>query len=182
MTTTVFSKAWAIMILALVVFSSMFVGMDLADGDWQGAIINGILLTFWIFAAIWYHAMALRERKLDLEFEESTKKLDDVMGDLLGHLKEEHERKERVHDAMHAALESIGEDRPPKPSEYKKVQDVFHEKSGGLYLQLTATKGDKRPAAEVSDTPFPAVKNKKAPARKPVAKKGATNAKTSTRK
>lgn len=179
MTGTIFSKAWAIMILALVVFTSMFVGMDLADGDWQGAIINGILLAFWVFAAVWYHAMALRERKIDLEFEASTKKLDDAMDELMGHLKEDMDRKQRVHDAMHAALESIGEDRPPKPSEFKKVQDVFHEKSG-LYLQLTATKGDKRPAAKVSDKPFPSVK--KAPARKPAVKKGASNAKPVAKK
>lgn len=160
MTGSIFSKAWAIMILALVVFTSMFVGMDLADGDWQGAIINGILLAFWVFADVWYHAMALRERKIDHEFEESTKKLDNAMDELLGHLKEDMDRKQRVHDAMHASLESIGGDRPPrppKPSEFKKVQDVFHEKSG-LYLQLTATKGDKRPAAKVSDKPFPVVK------------------------
>lgn len=180
MTGTIFSKAWAIMILALVVFTSMFVGMDLADGDWQGAIINGILLAFWVFAAVWYHAMALRERNIDLEFEKSKNDFEKTMDDMLGSIKKDIDHRMKIEKAMAQAIDVIGADRPPKPSEFKKVEDRFHEITGDHYLKLSVEKGDKRPSAEVSDKPFPVVK--KTPARKPAVKKGASNAKPVAKK
>jgi len=168
-----FNKVFIGLIFFLVLFYSFFLGADITRGDTKEAIVDAVLLGFWLFALVFFIAMNRTTDKLDRELEESSAKLDSAMDDLLGHLKEEAERKARVHDAMHAALESIGEDRPPKPSEFKKVQDVFHEKSGGLYLQLTATKGDKRPAAKVSDKPF----KTKSARKKPVAKKTVTTKK-----
>lgn len=172
-----FNKVFIGVIFFLVLFYSFFLGVDVTNGDTKEAIVDGVLLGFWLFALVFFIAMNRTSDKLDRELEESRTKLDGAMDDLLGHLKEETERKKRVHDAMHEALEVIGADRPPKPSEYKKVQDKFHELSGH-YLRLTAVKGDKRPSAEVSDEPFetkPA--RKKAPVKKPVAKKTVTTKK-----
>ena len=166
-----FNRVFVALTLFLTIFYAVWLGADITRGDTKEAIADGVLLAFWLFAFVFFSAMTLWERKAERELEESRAKLDSAMDDLLGHLKEETERKARVHHAMHEALEVIGEDRPPKPSEYKKVQDKFHELSGH-YLKLTATKGDKRPSAEVSDEPFetkPA--RKKAPVKKPVAKK-----------
>lgn len=169
-----FNRVFVALTLFLTIFYAIWLGADITRGDTKEAIADGVLLAFWLFAFVFFSAMTLWERKAERELEESRKKLDDAMDDFLGTLKKEVDHKQRVHHAMHEALAVIGEDRPPKPSEYKKVQDKFHELSGH-YLQLTPVKGDKRPAAKVSDEPFetkPA--RKKAPVKKTATKKNVT--------
>jgi hypothetical protein len=148
---TLFNKVFIGLTLFLTLFYAFWLGMDVKAGDSKEAIADGVLLGFWLFAFIFFSAMTAFERKMDRELEESRKDLDKAMDDLLGHVKKDIDHKHRIHEAMHEALETIGADRPPKPSEYKKVEDKFHELTGDHYLKLTAEKGDKRPSAKVSD-------------------------------
>ena len=181
MGSTVCSRVWAVMILLLLVFTSMFVGMDLADGDWQGAIINGILLLFWVFAAVWFHFMALREQKSDIEFKQHRDKLDSslksLLDDTLGKIKEDLDHDTRLENALHQAHHEICGERPARVSEYKKVEARFHEIAGDHYIKLEKSENGK-PNVTISDQPFetkPA--RKKAPVKKPVAKKTVTTKK-----
>lgn len=121
--------------------------------------------------------MHAKERQMDREFEKSQKEFEKTMDGLLSKVKEDIDHRAKIEKAMHDALEVIGADRPPKPSEFKKVEDKFHELTGDHYLKLTVEKGEKRPNAEVSNEPFTTPVKKKAPA-----KKGATNVKAKARR
>lgn len=163
-----FSRAFIALTFFLLLFFVFNLGIDAAKSDGKEAVVDGVQALFWLFAFVLFSKMNRETDKIDRELEESHRKLDDAMEGLMKTLKEGEAHNSRVHHAMHLALESIGEDRPPKPSEFKKVQDVFHKESNGLYLKLTAVKGDKRPKAEVSDKPFVQPAPKKAPVKKPV--------------
>lgn len=173
-----FQKLFMAMVFLLVVLQALWLGMDLQAGDGKEATTDAILLAFWSFTFVFFAVMNAQERKLDRELEESRKNLDNAMEGLIGHIKEEAEQKHRIEKALHKASKLVVGDRPPKPSEFKKVEDKFHEITGDLYLRLVVEKGDKRPGAEISDEPFtkPTTK-KKAPA-----KKGATNVKAKARR
>lgn len=80
--TKVFGKAWGLLMLLLVVAEASFVGSDLTAKHWQSAIVNGILLAFWLFGAIWFHIMAIKETKEDLAFQATHRKLDQAISDL----------------------------------------------------------------------------------------------------
>lgn len=171
-----FQKLFIGMAFLLVVLQAMWLGMDLQARDGKEATVDAILLVFWIVTLGLFTLMNRQEAKLDRELEESSKKLDGLMGDLLGHIKEKHDHEELIAKGLHDANKAVSGDRPPKPSEYKKVEAKFHELTG-LYLKLSAVKGDKRPGAEVADEPFTTPTKKKAPA-----KKGASNVKTKARR
>lgn len=97
-----------------------------------------------------------------------------AMDGFVDKLKEEVDREHLVQKALRDATLETG-DRPPKPSEFKKIEARFHELTGGkYYLKLSSVKGEKRPGAEVSDKPFKTTPAKKAPVKKPVAKKKVT--------
>lgn len=172
-----FQKLFIGMAFLLVVLQALWLGMDLQAGDGKEATTDAILLAFWILTLGLFTVMNRQEAKLDRELEESRKNLDNAMEGLLGHLKEKHEHEERIAKGLHDANKAVAGDRAPKPSEYKKVEAKFHELTG-LYLKLSAVKGDKRPGAEVSDEPFTTPTTKK----KAPAKKGASNVKAKARR
>lgn len=173
-----FNKVFIGVIFFLVLFYSFFLGVDVTNGDTKEAIVDGVLLGFWLFALVFFIAMNRTSDKLDRELEQSSKNLDKAMDDLLGHIKENRDHRVRLEKALHQANLDVCGERAPKPSEFKKVEARFHELTGDHYLRLSAEKGDKRPGAEISDEPFetkPA--RKKAPVKKPVAKKTVTTKK-----
>lgn len=176
---TIFNKAFLALVLLLTIFYAYWLGVDVQAGNTKEAIADGILLVFWLFAFVFFMVMHAQERKMDREFEESRKKLDGAMDDLMGTIKKDIDHRAKIEKAMHDALEVIGADRPPKPSEFKKVEDRFHELTGDHYLKLTVEKGDKRPSAEVSDEPFTTPVKKKAPAKKGATKCQSQNSKVS---
>lgn len=203
MTSTLFSKAWAIMILLLVIFTSMFVGMDLARGDWQGAIINGILLAFWVFAAVWFHFMAIREVKLDAELDQSKKDFDKSMEKLLAEIfgtdhnhhkahaivKDVSPKESKVHadlsDTLVDIIAEVSDGSNPEEKHFAEIKKRFEAKTGheviisssGLGLNV---KIGKQPMAKKAPASKPATK--KAPVKKPVAKKAPVTKKTVTKK
>lgn len=65
MNTNLLSKVWAALILLLVMLWSFFLGLDVAASDWRSAIIDGIMLAFWIFLAIFAAHMLVKDAKFD---------------------------------------------------------------------------------------------------------------------
>lgn len=172
-----FQKVFLLLAFTLIVLQAAYLGADLQANDGKEAVVDGILLVFWIFTFGLFMLMNRAEAKLDRELEESKKNLDKAMGDMFGAIKKDIDHRAKIEKALHDSLEVIGADRPPKPSEFKKVEDKFHELTGDHYLKLTVEKGEKRTNAEVSNEPFTTPVKKKAPA-----KKGATNVKAKTRR
>lgn len=87
----------------------------------------------------------------------------------------------RMQKALHEATVATVGDRPPKPSEFKKVEAKFHEITGDHFVKLEAVKGTNRPNVTIQDKPFKRPATKKAPVKTPVAKTAPTK-KTVTKK
>lgn len=172
-----FNKVFVALTLLLTIFYAFWLGADIQAGNTKEAIADGILLSFWLFAFVFFTAMFAFERKMDRELDESRKNLDKAMDDLLGHLKENRDHRVRLEKALHQANLDVCGERPPKPSEFKKIEARFHDITGDHYLRLSKQKGEVKPGAEISDEPFVAPARKKAPVKKPVAKKTVTTKK-----
>ena len=162
-----FNKVFLGLVFFLTLFYSFWLGIDVQRGDTKEAIADGILLAFWLFALVFFAVMYRQERKFDREFQQSKRKLDEAMGELLGKLKEDIDHDRRLHDALEQAHHEVSGERVAKPSEYKKIEARFHELTGDHYLQLTKSVNGK-PDVTISDTPFKAPATKKAPVKKPV--------------
>lgn len=78
----IFGKTWGAMILALLIVESIFLGSDLQSKNWHGAIVDCILVAFWLFAIVWFHIMAVKEIKEDAELAATRSKLDQAISTL----------------------------------------------------------------------------------------------------
>ena len=187
MTTTVFGKAWGVLMLSLVILESILVGLALRAGQWDNAIFAILFLAFWVFAVVWFHIMALREREGDVELrhqkEEMKKNVDKLLAEMLKGFDEAHGHDKALEDALDQATQEIkkGNRTPLKPSEYAKVEKRFHEITGDHYIKLTQNKNGKADVT-ISDTPFTKPTTKKAPVKKPVVKAAPVTKKPVTKK
>lgn len=195
MSNNIFGKAWVAMILLLVVAESVFLGSALKSKDWHGAIVNAILLAFWLFAIVWFHFMALREVRRDLEFkrdmDELKKKGDDLLKDLLSDVLDEKHKNHRhkvsvvtpenpKHEALSEAFDGIMEqvcgDNEPTEKNLAEIKRRFESITGhsvkieqlpfGLSVSIAKEPTAKKAARKPA--------TKKAPVKKPVAKKTVT--------
>lgn len=172
-----FNRVFVALTLLLTIFYAFWLGADINAGDTKEAIADGILLAFWLFAFVFFGAMTAFENKAERELEESSRKLDKAMGELLSKLKADHDHDARLEDALEQATAEIkkGSTSPLKPSQYPAIEKRFHELTGDHYLKLEKAANGKADVT-ISDVPF------QKPARKKPATKTTPVKKTVTKK
>jgi hypothetical protein len=182
MTKTAFGKAWALVILSLIVLESFFLGFDAARGETHSAIADGLLLALWGFAAVYFHVLALREQKLDFQFEQSKKSVDDSFKKLIDELKKDTDdglarRKTFLDLFKEVTGVDFYESKNVSAKQKATIEKHFNEATG-TYADITV-KAKGVIGVEISDKPFATktVKKsvaKKAPIKKTVTKKKGT--------
>lgn len=175
MKTNLFNKVFIALIFFLVLFYSFWLGVDLQRGDTKEVIVDVVLLAFWIFGLIFFVAMQRQTDKLDREFEDSKRKLDDSLNDLLGHLAEAHSepkydnpKHQKLSDTFDKIFKDVVGDKTPTSKDLATVRSKFTKATGhdvkleshplGLSVKIA-----KEPIAK-----------KKSAAKKPVTKKKGT--------
>lgn len=156
MNQNLFNKVFLVLTILMIVFQATWVGMALQSGDVKSLITDGILLLFWLFSAIFWNFMIFKEQKHSLELNQAKKDLDNSFKEMTEELATKHA--ETLHDisleeALVKANKEICGDRPPKPSEFEAVQDLFHKLTDDHYLLLEESDSE-RPKATISDEPF----------------------------
>jgi len=164
----------------------MWVGMALQANDIQEVITDGVLLAFWLFAAIFFHLLALRDLKEEIAIERMRAKAEENLHHALGDLFGEYERDVKKHEARREAFTSTFKEVTGKEFTKAKtvsarhkaqIQKRFNEKTG-LHADITVHKDGKIEVDITKDKPV----IKKASAKKQVAKKAPIKKPVTTKK
>jgi hypothetical protein len=175
MTTTFYRNVWGALVLTLLIMTSLFTGFALAQGDWQGALMNGVITLFWIFSVIWFHVMALREQRGDIEKEHSKQKLNDSLQDLLKTIVDKHphqhthiedEDHQKHHDVLMEVLKEVSGEDEPTDEQLPEIKKRFIAKTNHDIILTRDAIG-----INVKIAKKPLAPTKKAPVKKPVATK-----------
>lgn len=182
-----FQKVFLLLAFTLVVLQAAYLGADLQANDGKEALVDGILLVFWIFTFWLFTLMNRAEQKLDRELEESRKNLDKSLDNLLGEILSKHKvgtPENALHESLSDQLVDIVGDvtkgSEPTTKHLPEIKKRFEAKTGH---EVVLTKEGHGLSVRIGKEPMakkPATK--KAPVKKPVAKLAPTTKKTVTKK
>ena len=169
-----FQKVFLLLAFTLVVLQAAYLGADLQANDGKEALVDGILLAFWIFTFGLFSLMNRAEAKLDREMEQSRKDLDQAFGNFkrdMDKMLAEAEEERRNHEVIEAIIKDVVGKGKPNKKHVAKIVPAIYENTG-LYAQVSVNKAGGFDVG-LSKTPIetPAPVKKKAPAKKPVVKK-----------
>lgn len=132
------NSVWLGTVLLLVVAWSVFLGIDIANNDVRGIIVDAVMLPFWLFLVVFVMAMLIKEARLDVELEHSTKELkkltDELLEKALGSGAEELHKRVLDDKLEEISVDILGEGFDPKkdlPTEaqLKKIATEFEKET-----------------------------------------------------